>query len=831
MKKFLLVLVAVGFFAVGCQTDNTSDNAVNVGDGTTLTISLPQTRTSLGGKVGDTYPIYWSEGDKIVVNGSLSEKVCIDVDDNSRAKFVVNPSPEYPYHITYPYCASTSAEQAVVEFPAEQAYTEGTFAPNCAPMCGYAEKKSKAITLKHLASVLRIPVKAKFDGAALEKVVLTAENSVTGEYNVDCQNAAITATENVGNVVTYTLPANFALSSSTESVLHIVLPAVEVGVCTIEFIEKGGEKMVATWAPSTSLSKGVVREFKTVTYAPKTTTVLTSFEAVADEFEIFYENIKGYVRYTDGSPIAGVAMSDGFQVVKTDVNGYYEMSGVTPETWYIYCSLPADVKVPIDDLGRPGFFQKYEVNKYQYDFEFEKLPNGPEEEFIIVAMADTQPTNTTIIERFRIQAAPEIKSYSKSLNLPCYGVVLGDLVGSKPTLMEPMRDELAYEKMGMPVFTVMGNHDHISLNSSNPVFPDKRNSTFYIKIQRGFEECFGPVNYSFNRGNVHIIGMRDVLNTSNISVSDYTTGFTREQYEWLQQDLALVPKDKMVVLCVHIPIYNRGKVGDGYYTQEILNLLDQYAEAHILSGHTHYMSPYDHNYYKTGHKIYEHCISATRPDMIDSNIHRDGSPNGYAILHAKESSFIDWYYKGYPYGMNSRNDQIRLYRGATIVGKEPTESDSNSYGTMGFYQLPFDNATLLANIFTSDPSWTVEASEDGGKTWSKMEHFYNINYSEYTDLQGSGTQDNPWRVTDGLECSRDFWAIGILFGHLGSSVGNNYNRCSTMWKYTLQNPDTAQIKVRATDSHSGYVYTEDKIEDGVDLEYAFYDSQYNPPIE
>jgi len=58
MKKLLLLLAVAGFFAVGCQNDNTSDNAVNVGDGATLTISLPQTRTSLGGKVGDTYPVY-----------------------------------------------------------------------------------------------------------------------------------------------------------------------------------------------------------------------------------------------------------------------------------------------------------------------------------------------------------------------------------------------------------------------------------------------------------------------------------------------------------------------------------------------------------------------------------------------------------------------------------------------------------------------------------------------------------------------------------------------------------------------------------------------------
>ena len=843
MKRFLLLLAAASIFAIGCQTDATIDNSIDVGEdigsgddvivdeGTTLTVALTQTRTSLGKPDGKNYPVYWSDGDKIVVNGQLSEEVEIDPKDNSRAEFLVKPTPTYPLHITYPYCTSTSAEQAVVEFQAEQTYTEGSFALGSAPMCGYAEVQTKTVSMKHLAGVLRLPVRAKFNGTVLKKIVITAESGIAGKFNVDCPDTAISATKDVSNVVTYTLPANFTLSTTTESLFYITLPAVEPGDCTVNFVDASGNNMEAIWTPSKPLAKGVVHEFDTIIYEPKTTTILQPLEVVEDEFEILYEKVYGYVKYTDGTPISGVAISDGYTVVTTDSKGYYELDGVSTDAWYIHCSIPNDVVVPIDELGRPGFFQKYPSNTPQYNFTFEKLPNGPENEFYLFALADTQPTNTTIIERFRIQAAPEIKAYSKELGLPCYGIVLGDLVGSKPALMEPMRDELAAGKVGMPMFTVMGNHDHISLNSSNPVFPDKRNSTFYVKIQRGFEECFGPVNYSFNRGNVHIVGMRDVLNTSNISVSDYATGFTKQQYEWLQQDLALVSKDKMVVLCVHIPIYNKGKVGDGYYTQEILNLLDQYAEAHILSGHTHYMNPYDHNYYKTGHKIYEHCISATRPDMIDSHIHRDGSPNGYAILHAQGSSFIDWYYKGYPYGMNSRDDQIRLYRGATIVGKEPTESDSNNYGTMGFYQIPFDNATLLANIFTSDPSWTVEASEDGGKTWSKMTHFYNISGSEYADLQGSGTYNDPWRVTDGLVCSRDFWAIGILYGYFGSSVGNNYNKCNTMWKYTLKNPNTTQIKVRATDSHSGYVYTEDKVEDGVDFGYALYDPQYNPTIE
>ena len=845
MKRFLLLLAMASIFAVGCQNDNTSDNAVNVGDGTTLTISLPQTRTSLGGKVGDTYPIYWSEGDKIVVNGTLSNEVQINAENRASASFYFsNTVLSHPYHITYPYCESTSAEQAVVEFPAEQEYTEGTFAPNCAPMCGYAEKKSATITLKHLASVLRIPVKAKFDGAALEKVVLTAENSVTGEYNVDCQNAAIIATESVGNVVTYTLPANFALSSSTESVLHIVLPAVEVGACTIEFIEKGGEKMVATWAPSTSLSKGVVREFKTVTYAPKTTTVLTSFEAVADEFEIFYENIKGYVRYADGSPIAGVAMSDGFQVVTTDANGYYELSGVTKDTWYIYCSLPNDVVVPIDELGRPCFFQKYEVNKYQYDFEFEKLPNGPEEEFMLFALADVQPGRKSHAERFRAQATPEIKSYSASLGAPCYGVALGDIIsntdGVEAFLFAEIQQALSAHNIGIPVFAVYGNHDNCDFNTYNPVFPDERNNNFNLKIQRAFEDTFGPANYSFNRGDTHIVTLRNTQYTGNTAPNGtIEMYFTDEQYEWLQQDLAVVDKSKSVIFCVHIPISNSNNT----HVQDVLNLLDEFSEVHILSGHLHFRRCYDHVKANTGHKAYEQswssCGAVANSNGI--NINCDGAPTGYGVITIKNGKMVKSFHKGYAQGMNSENYQIRLHHGGDITGAAIPEGDANTYGTKGFYRFPYDGNTIIANVFSSDHyTWTVEVwkyDETTGARTTKIGNmtsltpYYKIPL--YDELVGSWTEADPRRPADSVtDSGRDFWTIGVLLGYLGkSSTSRLYHECHTLWKYTLSDADAdAKVMVVARDRW-GNEYTETEFQVGTDIGYSIYNPENNPTVE
>ncbi len=820
IRKSLLLIVAA-LFAVCCNNGEVpnSGNEPSAAPDNTITATLhSQTRTSLGNKINDIYPVYWSKGDQIAVNGIASESIIIDPKDSSKATFTIDPTPDFPRNITYPYCASTSAERAIVEFPAEQNYAEGTFSEGCAPMYGYAESGNE-VQLHHLATILRFPIKAKSDDVVLSQVVITADTAIAGEAEIDCKSGKITIIESEAKSVTYTLPANFVLSTSKYSALHISLPAVDITSCKVCFVTASGEKMEATWQPKTPISAGVVREFKSITYNEKSSIVLQPMEVEDDRLSIYYKKVYGNIRYDDGTPIVGVAVSDGFRVVATDENGYFEFDNISKESWYIYCSLPADVEVPIDELGRPGYFKKYPSDSPRYDFTFKRLAGGAEKEFSIFAIADTQPTGQDHLTHFRTQAAPDIKAHSQSLGKPCYGVILGDLVGSVPTLMDDMRSELEFSKIGMPIFPVMGNHDHISYSSAKPAFPDERNSHWMLKIQRDFEECFGPVNFSFNRGDVHIVGMRNVRHKDNISPSNYETGFTAQQMEWLKADLALVPKEKTVVLCVHIPIMNNGRVGDGTYRQEVLNMMDKYAEAHILSGHTHYMYPYDHKWNKTGHKIYEHCIASTRYDMKGCNIHRDGSPCGYEVLSIKGGAFVDWYYKGYPEGQNSRDDQMRLYRGASIIGAEPT--GTNKYGTKGYYQLPFDNSTLLANIFTSDPSWKVEVYEDGVKT-GEMSHFYATSKSAYTDLVGDGSLANPRRVAEGVVSSRDFWAIGILFGYMGSEVNNNYNNCHTMWRYTLTNPDAKHIEVRATDRF-GYTYIEDTITDNTNSQVAFYE--------
>ena len=74
MKRIYKLFMAVAAVAaVGCTTDATEDLGVNLNGGpTTLTLSLDDTRTQLGEKADDTYPLTWAEGDAISVNGSVS---------------------------------------------------------------------------------------------------------------------------------------------------------------------------------------------------------------------------------------------------------------------------------------------------------------------------------------------------------------------------------------------------------------------------------------------------------------------------------------------------------------------------------------------------------------------------------------------------------------------------------------------------------------------------------------------------------------------------------------------------------------------------------------
>ena len=816
MKRIFLLFASIAL--LGCQNELTIDSPI-LGEGATaLTISLPETRTSLGAKMGVTYPVYWSEGDCIVINGVESQPAQIDAENSTRAIFELAAVAEYPYSITYPYCATTTFQTPKVLFHAEQNYSEGTFANGSAPMCGYVEGGNR-VTLKHLAAILRIPMRTSVAGVELKKVVVTSTSGakIAGEFAVNCSTASLTPTNNTTSVVTYTMPSKFQLSPTEDKVLHIALPAVAVGNCSVEFIPSEGKSMVATWSGG-NLTAGIVREFKSISYKAGATCELPSMGAMEDELEVPYTIVSGYVRNTSGAGIANVPVSDGFTVTTTNAEGFYSMA-VSPDTWYIFLSLPSEYEVPINEYGQACFYKKYEPEQSNYDFELKPLAGGKEKKFSLFVLTDTHVSTSFRRERFKQETIASIRRHLNNevaKDMPCYGFTLGDLVSNSSTTNTGservhVRDLLSKESVGFPVFQVMGNHDNTFCDKNNPIYADKRNSTYNIKAQREHEDIFGPANYSFNRGDVHIIGMRNIIYKANNVNNNYEVGFTDEQWEWLKQDLALVPKDKMVVLGCHIRLH--GETIN--HISEVTALLGEYKEAHIFSGHSHVQRHHENS--GSTKKVFEHNLTAVAGAGWYCKMSEDGCPIGYNVFVGEGATFSDWYFMSFNKGTDTRPQQIRLYRGDAITGIEKSLSNKPESTVTGYYKFNFADNVLLANVYNADAKWVVKVYEDGVYS-GDMTKLPGTSLS-FSTLIGDGSATNAFRFADGVESGHDLYTAGLLLGiqsrySNGEPAANCWQGNTHLFKYVLKNKN-AQIKVVAIDRF-GNEYTETKITEGTD---------------
>ena len=325
--KYFAHTLSVAIFAIlliGCQKDSTCD--LQKANTTTLSVSLAPTRTSLGEKSGTTYPVYWSEGDCIAVNGKKSDAVTINSEERRCATFTINEVLNYPYAITYPHTATTSVESPRVVFPAEQSYVEGSFANESAPMCAYVAERSNSISLCHLAGVLRLSVRGKEgEATALKTVTISCERAIAGEFDVDCQNATISPTESCQNSITLTLPDNTSLSAVADRHIYIAIPYGEYGECDIVFTDVEGRCARTKWSGAT-VKAGIVREFKSIVFDHKeSVVVLEPMSSELDDWAYDGEsNVSGYIR-CNGAPLEGVVVSDGLLCTKSNERGFFSL--------------------------------------------------------------------------------------------------------------------------------------------------------------------------------------------------------------------------------------------------------------------------------------------------------------------------------------------------------------------------------------------------------------------------------------------------------------------------------------------------------------------------
>ena len=314
MKKLSKIFFAVAaLFAFSCTTDTTEDLSLSIkGGGTELAISLEESRTQLGEKAGDVYPLYWSEGDKIAVNGVASTALTAEEAGAAGALFTFESELVRPYNIVYPApaegVAALTEGQYPVTFLAEQEYTAGTFCAGAAPMYGYAAAETEgAIQLQHLTGVLRFAVKG--EGVTLKQLAITSETgALAGTFDVDCATGALTAHDDASNTIKVTFGKGLTLGAEATPI-YVAVPAGKYGKIYVMISSESDIMKLTFDSEAKPLNAGAVREFAEFTYAANSSEsdiyVIDSKEALIH----FAEIAANFAPYTTAKVVAPIDMT------------------------------------------------------------------------------------------------------------------------------------------------------------------------------------------------------------------------------------------------------------------------------------------------------------------------------------------------------------------------------------------------------------------------------------------------------------------------------------------------------------------------------------------
>lgn len=367
-------------------------------------------------------------------------------------------------------------------------------------------------------------------------------------------------------------------------------------------------------------------------------------------------NIVGTVRGSEGTPRAGIVVTDGRQCVKTDAQGRFAMNSNLEEARFVYLSLPAGAVMsqsghPIPYMRIPRY-----AKAVQADFTLNLVPAVKDYTVLMIADPQVRPYGwDNSMETWGERVAPDAEAFRASCTGPVYSINLGDLVYNEMYAWDDYMDIAS--TIHCPVFNVIGNHDY----DQETLFETEQGNVY-------FETYVGPEHYSFDLGDLHYVVLNTILYDIQGEITKYHYGMDDRTLEWLRADLANIPKDKTIVLSSHHnPFKTPNSSPHGSHNvysvhyQDYLDLLAPYKAVYAWNGHNHQNFYYNYKGKDTKHGSPNiQCISVARCTgalRLNKEIGQFGDPQGYMVLEVKGDS-LSWYYKSVGHG---KEYQMRAY--------------------------------------------------------------------------------------------------------------------------------------------------------------------------
>ncbi|MEO6104152.1 MAG: calcineurin-like phosphoesterase C-terminal domain-containing protein [Pseudoxanthomonas sp.] len=341
-------------------------------------------------------------------------------------------------------------------------------------------------------------------------------------------------------------------------------------------------------------------------------------------------------------PLAGIKVSDGVKLALTDAAGRYQLAAGDGRTLFVI--KPAGYDLPARSDGLPDFWSNLRTEagpKLKYGGipvalaacrNFGLLPQAD-------ASTSANPLEVLVFSDSQTKSLADIDYYRRDIVEPLagthsavLGITLGDLVNDDLSLYPKLNQ--VTRMLQVPWLHIAGNHD---LD-----FDATRDEDSLLT----YRNTYGPDTFAWEEAQAVFIGMDDVVYQPGEKPA-YVGGLRAEQFAFLEAYLPSVPKDRLLVIGVHIPFFDAKPNVETFRHADrarLFGLLKDFPHVLLLSGHSHTQQHVDHGIASDWHgatPLHEYNVGAAcgafwsgvkDAQGIPDTTMADGTPNGYASL-------------------------------------------------------------------------------------------------------------------------------------------------------------------------------------------------------
>jgi hypothetical protein len=311
----------------------------------------------------------------------------------------------------------------------------------------------------------------------------------------------------------------------------------------------------------------------------------------------------------------------------------------------------------------------------------------------VLVFGDPQPKSAVEAGYFRRDIVEPLRGRQQAT----LGMSLGDIVDDAPALYPLVKAATA--ELGMPWMYLPGNHD---IDADAPGDADSL---------RSFHRAFGADTHARETSLATFIALDDVIALPGRKPA-YIGGFREDQFAFLKAYLPTVHKDRLLVLAMHIPLFeNAGR--DSFRDADrrrLFALLRDFPHLLVLSAHSHTQQHVFHDAsdgWQGARPLHEYNVGAAcgaywsgieDAEGIPDAMMADGTPNGYAMLTVRAGGT---YALAWHNARDPADTQIGLHA--------PKVLRRGAYPAWGVY----------ANVYMGMDDSRVEYRVDAG-AWSPM---------------------------------------------------------------------------------------------------------------